>query len=112
MSEADEQIAVVDYCNWKRIPVFHIPNERRCSQAQGLRLKRMGVRSGVPDLCIPVARGGFHALYIEMKSKTGKPTRTQLEWIDLLRSQGCAAEICHGADEAIAAIDRYFSPEK
>ena len=26
MSEADEQRAVVEWCGWMRIPVFHIPN--------------------------------------------------------------------------------------
>lgn len=26
MSEADEQRAVIEWCAWKRVPVFHIPN--------------------------------------------------------------------------------------
>ena len=30
--------------------MFHIPNERHCDPQQGKNLKRMGVRSGVPDL--------------------------------------------------------------
>mgnify|MGYP004433785991 CR=1 FL=1 len=30
-------------------------------------LKRQGVKAGVPDLHLPVARGGYNGLYIELK---------------------------------------------
>ena len=48
--------------------LYHIPNERKCTPQQGARLKRMGVKSGVPDLHLPVARGVYHGLYLEMKT--------------------------------------------
>ena len=57
MSEADEQRAVVEWCAWRRIPVFHIPGGGSRHPAEAARLKAQGVKAGVPDLCIPVARG-------------------------------------------------------
>ena len=57
MGEADEQRAVVERCARRRIPVFHIPGggSRRPAGAAGPRAR--GAKAGVPDLCIPAARG-------------------------------------------------------
>lgn len=111
MSEAEEQAAVVEYCDLRKIPVYHIPNEGRRSARTGAMLKRQGLKSGVPDLCIPVARGRYHSLYIEMKAKGGRATANQTDWIHLLRSQGMCAYVCWGADSAIALIDEYMGLE-
>ena len=109
MSEADEQITVVEYCELLGIPVYHIPNEGKRSVYAGANLKRQGLRRGVPDLCIPVARGKYHSLYIEMKTKDGKATQAQADWIHLLRGQGMCAFVCYGADDAMTLIDEYMA---
>ena len=57
--------------------LYHIPNERKCTPQQGARLKRMGVKSGVPDLHLPVARGAYHGLYLEMKTEKGRVSANQ-----------------------------------
>ncbi len=108
MSEADEQRAVVEWCAWKRIPVFHIPNGGSRHKAEAARLKAQGVKAGVPDLCIPVARGGYHSLYVEMKAGKGRVSQKQREWLELLSGQGMRAVVCYGADEAIKAIEEYM----
>lgn len=107
-TEAYEQIAVVDYCDFKHIPIFHIPNGGSRNKREAKNLKRQGVKPGIPDLCIPVAKGGYHGLYIEMKAEGGKPTEKQLEWIELLNANGYRAVICFGFDEARETIDRYM----
>ena len=107
MSEADEQIAVIKWCELHRVPVYHVPNEARRSGRTGAYLKRMGMRAGVPDLCVPVANGGYHGLYIEMKAGKNKPTDNQVRWLELLRRNGYAAFVCYGADNAIECIRRY-----
>ena len=109
MSEADEQIAVVEYCEYRRIPVYHVPNEAKRSPQAGLYMRRMGLRAGVPDLCIPVAKGKYHSLYIEMKAEKGKITDHQRTWIELLRKQGMCAYVCYGAGDAISLIDLYMA---
>lgn len=108
MTEAQEQRAVVEYLEWLKLPFYHVANERNCSPQRGAMLKRLGVQSGVPDLCIPVPMGGYHALYIEMKSKSGRPSINQRKWIKALRKYGNYAEICYGADQAIELISQYM----
>jgi hypothetical protein len=71
-------------------------------------MKRQGLKPGVPDVCLPVARRGFHGLYIEMKTDKGKATENQLDWIAALISQNYLAVICRGWDEARAVIEEYL----
>jgi hypothetical protein len=54
--------------------LFHIPNGGRRDPVEARHLKEQGVKKGVPDLCLPVARGGFNALYIELKTEKGRTT--------------------------------------
>ena len=107
MSEADEQAAVIRWCELSHIPVFHIPNGGARDVRTGAMLKRQGVRRGVPDLCIPIARGGYHGLYVEMKTKTGKTTPEQETWLRRLDSEGYRAVVCHGFREAVDEIHDY-----
>lgn len=111
-SEATEQTAVVDYCTYRRIPIFHIPNGGSRNRLEAINLKRQGVRSGVPDLCIPVARRGYHGLYIEMKYGKNKTTPQQDEWLNLLNREGYLAKVCNGYKEAVELITFYFSEGK
>lgn len=108
MSEADEQEAVCQYLEWRHVPYFAIPNgEKRGPKAQRL-FKKLGGKPGVPDLCIPVAKGGYFGLYIEMKCGSNKQTDNQLRWQTILIEQGYKATTCWGADEAIAVIKNYI----
>lgn len=110
MSEALEQRTVVEYCDARRIPCFHVPNGGSRNKAEAANLKRQGVKAGVPDLCVPVARCGYHGLFIEMKAKSGgRVSGHQARWIALLREQGYAAYVCEGADSAIKLLGLYMS---
>ena len=106
--EAFEQIAVVDYCEALHIPVYHVPNEEKRSLARGNKLKRMGMRAGVPDLVIPLARGGWFGLYIEMKYGKNKTTPAQDSWLELLSRNHYKCHVCYGADAAMKAINDYI----
>lgn len=107
--EAHEQIAVVQFCMYKDIPIFAIPNGGSRNKLEAINLKRQGVKKGVPDLCVPVAKRGYHGLYIEMKYGKGKTSKPQDEWLELLNNNGYLARVCVGADEAINLIQWYFS---
>lgn len=91
--------------------LHHIPNGGSRNELEAVNLKRQGVRAGVPDLCLPVARGKYHGLYIEMKAGKNKPTEKQLEWIEALRGQGYAVSICWGFDAARMEIEKYLNLE-
>ena len=90
--------------------LYHVPNERKCTPQQGAALKRMGVKKGVPDLCLPVARHGQHGLYIEMKStaKTARVAPEQEWWVEKLLAQGYAVAICRGWEAAKKVILEYM----
>lgn len=90
--------------------LYHIPNEGKRSHKTGARMKAEGLKTGVPDICLPVARGGHHGLYIELKRvKNSRVTQDQLDWIEALIAQGYVAAVCRGCDEAIELITRYLS---
>jgi len=80
---------------------------------EAMRLKREGVQSGVPDLCIPIPCGAYHGLYIEMKrTKNGRVSDNQLYWLEFLRSQMYYAEVAHGCEEAKDIVTHYLSLTK
>ncbi len=106
--EDQEQQAVVEYCDLMGIPIVHIPNEGKRSAAYGAKMKRMGLRSGFPDLFVPLARGGYHGLFIEMKAEGGRATPEQKKWVAKLNAHGYRATVCVGADAAINELNKYF----
>lgn len=108
MSEHDEQVAVVQWCAWRGIRIFAIPNGGYRTKATAKKLKDEGVVPGVPDLFVPLARKGKHGLFIEMKAPKGaKPRPEQVEWLEFLNEEGYAACWARGADAAIEVIERY-----
>lgn len=108
-TETDEQIVVAQYCRYQKIPFVHIPNEGLRSKRMGAMLKEMGLQKGFPDIHIPQARGGYHAMYIELKrDKLAHPTREQLEWVAYLNKNGYYAVVAYGADAAISEIKKYM----
>ena len=72
-------------------------------------LKATGcLKTGFPDINLPVSRGGWNALYIELKKKTGKPSPEQLVWARALRDQGNLACFCYGQAMAEKVIIAYL----
>ena len=93
--------------------MFHIPNGGLRNKAVAGMLKSEGVKSGVPDICLPVARGKYHGLYIELKKeKSGTVSKNQREWIDNLTSQKYCAVVCHGWEDAKNTIEEYLNLKK
>lgn len=88
--------------------MYHVPNEGKRSIISGYRLKQGGLKAGVPDICLPVARGTFYGLYIELKADKGRLQENQRQWLDALAGQGYKAAVCYGFDEARTAIEDYL----
>jgi hypothetical protein len=114
-TESAEQIALFQWAVWqeKTVPelilLYHIPNGGKRYVTTARRLKAEGVKSGVPDLCLPVSRGGFPGLYIELKRVSGNTaTDNQAGWIAALERQGYKALVCYGWEEAADAITQYL----
>lgn len=114
-TEAEEQIALFEWAELQkgRFPelalLYHVPNGGSRNKIEAARLQAQGVKSGVPDLCLPVARGANHGLYIELKrQRGGRISAEQARWIDGLLKQGYAAAICKGWQEAARVIADYL----
>jgi len=115
-TEGEEQATLFHWCDMVKgkYPelqlLFHIPNggERRKSEAA--RMKAEGVKPGVPDLFLPVARGGYHGLFIEMKRREGgRISKEQKVWQAELLRQGYCACVCRGWEEAQHQIVAYLN---
>ena len=113
--EAHEQIAVFAWIDMQKLSVpdlrmaFHVPNGEHRNPITGARLKRLGVRAGVPDILLPVARGMYNGLAIELKRQVGgRLSPEQKAWIEGLKLCGWDVHVCPGADVAIEAIRKYL----
>src|SRR5262245_46077094 len=82
-SEHVEQVALFKWAarNQGREPLlcllFAIPNGGKRDKVTAARLKAEGVKAGVPDICLPVARMGYYGFWIEMKVGKNKTTDDQ-----------------------------------
>lgn len=85
-----------------------IPNGGQRNKIVAAKLKAEGVRSGVPDLFLPVPRDAFAGLYLEMKTPTGKVSKPQKQWHSDLRAQGYRVEVCRSWHYAAAIICAYL----
>ena len=112
--EEDEQMALFEWAEYAKCKypelkyMFHTPNGGKRDIAEAVRFKKMGVKSGVPDIFLPCARGGYHGLWIEMKSSRGKITENQNEFISAMKEAGYKCKICRSCDSAIKAIKTYL----
>jgi hypothetical protein len=116
-TEHDEQSALIAWAAMNEVAhpelaqLFSIPNGGKRHIITAVRLKEEGLKSGVPDLMLAVARGKYHGLFIEMKRKQGRRSHEQTDWIARLRNFGYSALTCYGCDEAINAIMAYLAQE-
>jgi hypothetical protein len=91
---------------------FHaIPNGGDRHKATAGKMKAEGQRAGVADYSLPVPRGEFHGLYIELKSMTGYASDEQKEFVQFVRGQGFRAEVCRGWRAAWAVVCDYLGIE-
>ena len=121
-TEDQEQIALINWARMqeKKYPelrlLFHIPNGGSRGKAEAGRFRAMGVRAGVPDLCLPVPIGGYHGLFIELKRTSGgRVSADQKAWLDALQRRGYRAVVCYGWEEAASEILAYVrmdAPER
>ncbi len=111
-TESNEQIAAMDWLRAQHpniaLHTLHIGNERKASYYAGYIMKRMGVLKGASDLFMAWPSGGFHGLFIEVKSKIGRPSAEQKAFLQRMKDVGYRAEICYGAEEVINTMKDYI----
>ena len=113
-SEDTEQINVVSWANWnvKRYPelrwLFHVPNGGSRNKREAVKLKQMGVKAGVSDLCLPYPKGIYCGLFIEMKCGNNRQQDTQKEFLAAMATAGHFVATCYSAEEAIKVLEEYL----
>ena len=88
--------------------MFHIPNGGTRNKIEAGHLKAQGVKAGVPDICLPVPRGRFHGLWIEMKLGNNKPSDHQERWMNKLWIQGYYVQVCYSWMQAVQNLVYYL----
>jgi len=96
--------------------MFAIPNGGHRHKAVAAKLNAEGVKSGVPDIFLPIARNGFHGLFIELKkpkdsTPQGKLTKSQVEWLMDLGDRSYATTVCFGWESAKETIEAYLKDD-
>lgn len=112
MKEDQLQMAVARYLDYMGLLWCHVANERHTSPARGGKLKKMGVKRGVPDILIFEPRGPFVGLAIELKVGRNKPTEDQHKWLFKLTMNGWHSATCYNLDEVIEVVETHLEQGK
>lgn len=93
---------------------FAIPNGGKRGKREAYSLQRQGVKAGVPDIFISMARYPYHGLYIEMKRPggdgvpKGKLSEAQKFRQNILKQFNYKIANCYGVDEAQEFLEDYI----
>lgn len=114
-SEHSEQCRVINWA-WiyqercAALAMLHaIPNGGLRNKSVAAKLKMEGVKSGIPDLDLPVPSGIYFGLVIEMKFGRNKATAEQIWFLERYARYGRKTAVCYSADEAIKMICEYLN---
>lgn len=91
--------------------IYHVPNGGHRHIKVAADLKKQGVRAGIPDLVLPMARGGYFGLYIEFKATPPNAAPVSAEQQARLRAlneQGYLAIVCRGHFDAMEQLRAYL----
>lgn len=97
---------------------YHVPNGGKRDAKTAAHMKALGVKPGVPDLCLPIPSHPypkqFHALYIEMKAPddTGVISNMQWKWMRNLFEFGSCPVIASSWTQAVHLTKMYLGIEK
>jgi hypothetical protein len=106
-----DQVKVVQHFRafYPDIIIAAIPNGGDRTASERVKLHNEGVLSGMPDLCVLEPKNGFHALFVEMKTKAGVVSAKQSAVSLQLNAKGYQAVVARSAAEAIKSIEDYLN---
>ena len=89
--------------------LYAIPNGAHVGSSNRMRLVAEGLKKGMPDLCLPVPRGNYGSLFLEVKTKTGTVQKEQREIHKLLEDHGNRVRVVRDLFQAIDALEAYLN---
>lgn len=117
LSEYDEQIKLAEYLDMRGFLWCHVPNGGNRDAKTGAKMKRQGVKPGVPDVLIfenptDISRNlnlqSSRNIAIELKRENGSMSDlsdVQKEWLLDLEKRGWLIKVAFGADDAIEWLE-------
>lgn len=88
--------------------LHHSPNGGRRDAREGARFKQMGTQAGFPDLILLVAAQGYHALLLELKTRTGRQQDSQKEYQQLAEAQGYRYVVIRSLEAFMDEVNTYM----
>lgn len=114
-TEYDEQAALIEWADlaskkYPELKWLHASNNGvRVPIGTAIKMKKAGMKAGIPDLLLLCSRHGYHALLIEMKrQKGGRVDPEQEACHAYLRDAGYLIVVCKGWEAAKAVILDYL----
>lgn len=115
-SEHSDQVLLVMHLRtfYPAVLVVAVPNGATVGGLQRVRLVAEGLLPGFPDLCVLEPRGGFHGLFVEMKSlkATAVVSEAQRRVHKQLLSRNYKVLVCYGYHAAKAQVVKYLELPK
>ena len=111
--EHTEQVKLVQRVRafYPDVIIAAIPNGGSRTASERVRLHGEGVLPGMPDLCVLEPAGGFHGLFVEMKTATGQQSKEQKALQLQLNNNGYLCVVARSADEGYEIIKGYLNGE-
>lgn len=88
--------------------LHHSPNGGRRDAREGARFKQMGTQAGFPDLILLVASQSYHALLLELKTRTGRQQDSQKEYQQLAEAQGYRYVVIRSLEAFMDEVNTYM----
>lgn len=113
--EDDEQRSLFHWLRavrWKDRPLtkyaWHCWNGGKRNPKEAARMVGLGVKPGVPDVTMAIARHSFHGLYIELKVGNNRLTDSQKEVQSMLIEEGYCVRLAYSWHEAARFVCDYL----
>lgn len=112
--EHQAQVAFFERVHWaaqwhpELEAIYAVPNAAQRSEREGARMKDEGLKPGQPDVCVPIPRNGYGALYLELKVGKNKPTPEQVARMKVLESVGNLCLCVWGWEAMWEAVVEYM----
>lgn len=118
MKEDSQLTKFFDWVHWNEKidprlrAIFHVENERKCSQYAGQIRKQKGVRAGIWDVFCSIPLNGYHGLWCELKIKPNDLSQEQRSIGQLLHGFGYCMRVAWSGDEMIEIFKEYLYEKK
>lgn len=88
---------------------WHVPSEGIRKPQYRMKLKAMGFRSGIPDVCIAVPALQYHGAFCELKKAGGSPSKEQKRLLSALGKAGYFACVINDFETFVTTFSYYLN---